>query len=1231
MNETLQKEKIYNTLRNLKGLEPLKQLFWTELNYDRLNEPISRSGWTETQSGALAEDPVLFASAGQDEEFKVLYLRLNSEKLLLGKERAIIHKLLSNFPYSLFVISNNRQDKWHFLNVKYDKKTDKRRLYRRITIGRDEKLRTATERITLLDVERMQRTLFGLRPLEIQEQHDEAFDVEAITKQFFEGFCDVFEEIQKDLSYQTNDKPWAHDYALQLLSRIMFLYFIQRKRWLGDDTEFLKIFWESYRKETGKNNTFFEKWLNVLFFEAFNNRYNYGHKHFPENIKEILQMAPYLNGGLFEENKYDTKHTFNVSDDMFETIFDFYEKYNFTIAEDSPFDKEVAVDPEMIGKVYESLVNVSPDIEERGDAGIFYTPRTEIDMMCRLSLVDNMANHLGNEHKNHFYEAVFAYDDESKQEADKAINELHLWERINNYLKEITVLDPACGSGSFLVGMLYVLDDLRERAQNYLNVKEDSFDRKKGIIGQNLYGVDVKEWACRIAELRLWLALIIDAEIPPEERHIRREPLLPNFTFKIRPGDSLVQEFGGHNLSQLRGGIQLSGSMKTKITNLKTDKMQFFYNVPERKYRRKEDVELAERKIFGDILEDQIYMINNKIAGLRKRLEEPEGDQVSIDGTIEDNARQTQVLEKQWRDEIEILNNEKDLIEETIKKLKFEKQVPFVWDISFVEIFESDKKGFDIVIGNPPYVRQESICDPRLHRNEVTTQNKREYKAKLAQTIYQTYPVYFGYNKRTGTPKKKIDSKSDLYVYFYLNGMSLLNDKGSFCFITSNSWLDVGYGKNLQEFLLKHSHVKMVIDNQAKRSFSSADINTVIVLFSAPHEGKKTGLEKTARFVMFRVPFEHILSPVVFEEIEETNERKSYKEYRIFPANQKKLYEDGCEMPEDKEKVSGPLIKVAKYSGNKWGGKYLRAPDIYWTILEKGKGKFVRLGDIATVRFGIKTGANEFFYLPSKHFDIKKEGEFYRLIPKYKGLPDDFKIEEEYLQSVIKSPRECKSIFVNPNNLSQKIFMCNKSKAEMSGSGSIKYVEWGEKRHFNKIPSCKSRKRWWDLGVWQYPDMIWSDAYNERYATFSIPQDNYADKRFFYIYPRNSKSFGITRLYLNSTIIPLFIENEGIANLAEGVIYTNVYWLKKLPVLYDIDGTFSLKKFRDKQAESIFTELGINPNQPIHSQKPNPLPDRKALDDIIFNILELTKEERNEVYWSVCELVKNRLEKANSI
>lgn len=160
----------------------------------------------------------------------------------------------------------------------------------------------------------------------------------------------------------------------------------------------------------------------------------------------------------------------------------------------------------------------------------------------------------------------------------------------------------------------------------------------------------------------------------------------------------------------------------------------------------------------------------------------------------------------EWQRQIESLTADLKNIANAREALRPNKPIPFVWDIAFVEILKGDNGGFDIVIGNPPYVRQENISDPRIPREKITTQNKREYRVKLAHSVYQAFPIFFGYKTSTSTAARKLDSMSDLYVYFYFHGLSLLNENGAFCFITSNSWLDVGYGVDLQEFLLKYCH-----------------------------------------------------------------------------------------------------------------------------------------------------------------------------------------------------------------------------------------------------------------------------------------------------------------------------------------------------------------------------------------------------------------------------------------
>jgi len=1149
-----------------------------------------------TAANALAEDPVLFAGGGQNNDFHVVYTRLPQERLLLGQERPVVNALLKEHQYGLFIFSNQAQDHWHFINVKYDTESEKRRLFRRITVGPEERLRTAAERVAMLDLQSVQPDMFGLQPLTIQCRHDDAFDVEAVTKQFFEEYKALFRILKDDLNKQANNSTWAHAYSLQFLNRCMFIYFIQRKGWLGNDCDFLLNFWKSYQRCGQSKDSFVDNWLRILFFEAFNNKFHGGHNYFPPEIKEALSLAPYLNGGLFTENRFDQEHKASISDRRFEQVLKFLERYNFTIAEDSPLDKEVAVDPEMIGKVYESLVNIQEDVDARGEAGIFYTPRTEIDLMCRLSLVDHLTNHLGEDRKELLYQLVFALEPDEKADADKAVAGAGLWPALNERLHDITLLDPACGSGSFLVGMLNILDDLQERANHQLGVAEAPYERKKRIIGQSLYGVDVMEWACHVAELRLWLALIIDAEFTREELHVRREPLLPHFSFKIRCGDSLVQEVGGLNLGHIAASQEIPPTLKARITALKDEKLKFYNNDTTRRFHSVDALKNEEKRLFSDILAARQHTIQEEVKSLRRKIEGPSERRIRLDGTIEQKAHQVDFDAPKNQKQIESLTAELAQIGASQKALGAAKEVPFVWDIAFVEIFEGENEGFDIVMGNPPYVRQEAIAAPVVHGIQVTDY-KREYKAKLAVSVYQAFPDFFGYKASTNTAAHKIDAKSDLYIYFYLHGLSLLNGKGSFCFITSNSWLDVGYGADLQEFLLKHCHVKLVLDNQVRRTFANADVNSIIVLFSSPDDRREWALEKTARFVMFRVPFEHILSPVIFDEIEEATERKATKEYRIFPILQSKLLEDGCEIPEEQEtgKAAGPLIKTARYIGNKWGGKYLRAPDIYWTILERGKGKLVRLGDVAQVRRGFTTGANEFFYLDEERIR-------------------EWEIEEEFFTPVIKSPKECKRVLVDPTSLKFNLLLCHKEKRELKGTSALEYIEWGESQKFHKRPTCIVRQNWWQVNMEKANSLFVKEA-NDTSAVFYNPDNLPVDCR---LYCANLPTISI--IFLNSPIAAMMFEIYNRAGLGEGARSLMVSDYGGVPCLADTNIEVDIKK--------IIEEISSLPPRKLKQARDVAW---SHLDDAIFEALSLTQGERDAVYEAVIGLVEARLRKAGSV
>ena len=384
--------------------------------------------------------------------------------------------------------------------------------------------------------------------------------------------------------------------------------------------------------------------------------------------------------------------------------------------------------------------------------------------------------------------------------------------------------------------------------------------------------------------------------------------------------------------------------------------------------------------------------------------------------------------------------------------------------------------------------------------------------------------------------------------------------------ICSNSWLDINYGAPLQKYLLDTTNSAVICHSEAEREFESADINTIVSIL---HNGTPDA-DSCIRFLTFKT---FIGDPDVENRRERT---RTYTE----------LAQAG--------------MREKKYTGDKWGGKYLRAPDIYWTILEKGRDKLVRLGDIAEVRFGIKTGANAFFYLDAERIQ-------------------EWGIESEYLKPVIKSPRECKSIRVDPSQLQFKLFMCHADKDALSGTAALEYIKWGEKQGFHQRPSCRGRARWWDLGKWSYPDMLWSDAYNVRFGCFENAGDYFADKRFFVIEFKGKNL--AARAYLNSTIIPLLIETEGISNLGEGVIYTNVYWLKTLPILEKSHIAKEIhecyEKIKTREILPIFDE--------IHQH------DRRALDAIIFDALGLTQGERDAVYAAVVRLVESRLRKARSL
>ena len=521
------------------------------------------------------------------------------------------------------------------------------------------------------------------------------------------------------------------------------------------------------------------------------------------------------------------------------------------------------------------------------------------------------------------------------------------------------------------------------------------------------------------------------------------------------------------------------------------------------------------------------------------------------------------------------------------------RDVPFVWDIAFVEIF-SQRGGFDIVVENPPYIRQEDIRDLMLPRDEgIKTANKKAYKAKLARAVYQAFPNFFGYqpqkdiksDKPENAVKHKLSGRCDLYVYFYFHGLSLLNPKGVFCTITSNSWLDVAYGAKLQEFLLTQSHLKFILDNSVKRSFKGVNINTVIVLISAPNQEGELNLELSTRFVNFTVPFEVILDAIIFYEIETAEKRINTQEHRIHSLFQKSLLANG--------------MKKKKYAGDKWSGKYMRSPDIYWYILEKGKDKLESVGDVVTnIRLGIKTGANKFFVLDQATISM-------------------WNIEDDFLQPVIVSAKDSKSLLVVPERLTHRLFVCPKDKEDLKDTAALAYIEWGEAQDFHTRPSTGYRQRWYDLGCLPRPSLSFPQLIGPTAKTMCVPTGCPTLDNFTEVHTPSVSTISLC-LSLNSTIFQLMLNLSGCANRGYGFLKVQTSDLENLLCV-------NPNLIIDKEVDLNQTFLESEEWDVL-----DPSPVRYYIDNIIFDILELTQGERDAVYEAVMQLVTTRLDKAKT-
>ena len=1002
------------------------------------------------------------------------------------------------------------------------------------------------------------------------------FSIEKVSNLFYNEFQKEFERLKNEAvqpQFETViDENLRNDFALLFVLRIIFLGFVQKKGWLGNDAKFIRNYIDCY-DPCLHTNGIYQDLLEPLFFQALNSPHSTKNKftfpNIPEPFNNALVNAPFLNGGLFHKiTDFDTIALY-ITNEGIRNFVDFLFSYNFTLEENTLYDEELELNPEFLGIIFEKLINKQ--------YGAIYTPQLEVDLMCRLSLVKFLQQNCSSDISYENLYKLFFREFGGEEEQTLGVFTYEQGGEILDKLESITVCDPAVGSGAFAVGMLNVLYDTEEEIyKNILNedINTTPFERKKRIIFQSLYGVEVQKWAVWITQLRLWISLFLEAE---DELKISDEPLLPSFDFKIRQGDSLIQILGD-SLFPVSGEGIIGPDIKKNIDKIQKLKTKYYHN---KSALTLNEIERLQIKLYINMLEKKKNTLVKKLYRLQI-----DTTQIQADFLSDEEDSVLELAKLNFEKSIKELELEIKKLDVSIKKIQ-NNDLPFIWRIDFPEIFLS-KEGFDIVIGNPPYVAQEEIADPQ----QII--DNRKYKALLKKMAAQDFPDRISENSISG--------KSDLYTFFYIRGLRLLNKKGILTFICSNSWMDVEFGAWLQKFLLENCQVYLIIDNLNKRVFRESAINTIISVISAPQPRVKN--DDLIRFVAFKIPYESSIYTDNFLSIEDARKRLDIDDLRVNVLTRMQLMEEGWANSEEN-----------RYRGSKWGSIYIKAPDIYFTIMEKAKNKLVKLGDIAEIKFGIKTGADEFFYIPKSN---------------------PFHIEEEFLKPVIKSPRECKTILIDPEKLNYWLFICPYEKDEIKGTNALKYIEQGESlekyikqgkdkgnkiKGLQNISTIKGRDPWWSLNKDLTSNLFVQMTFNDIFKIFYCSDKIYGDARLYCI----DSSYNYLQYILNSSILFIFIELNGRVNLGEGALDLKVYEAKNLlipnPDLFTVNDFIGFEEFLNIPILPVSKELSLTPD--INNL-------RYKLDCLIFSKIGLGKDLIIPYYREVINLVSRRINKASS-
>lgn len=660
-------------------------------------------------------------------------------------------------------------------------------------------------------------------------QLKEVFSVEALNKDFFKSYKAHYEKFWKYLADEENpyrtklidaekedkvkqEKP-IRDFVKKLLGRIVFLQFLEKKGWMGCDA--------SSKEWTGGNPRFMfqlfedfnepEKFhsqcLTKLFFETLNTkRTNDIFEVKGLNGKLNGSRVPYLNGGLFEPEKNKATLKIDFPADYFRELLEFFEQYNFTIDENSPDDHEVGIDPEMLGHIFENL------LEDNRDKGAFYTPKEIVQYMCKESLIQYLFNYeseqlrIKNEDWKTAIEKFIRFHTVDTVLADKEVALI-----VNQKLDDIKVCDPAIGSGAFPIGMLQEIFEAKRFIYPYLKTNQDFKPAavKKNIIQNSIYGVDLEKGAVDIAQLRFWLSLVVD-ELNPHP--------LPNLDYKIMQGNSLLESFEGMDLSKMgktKSDVQIFEPERDLFGNMKESQMKMTFSKSETTEKIQElikcffSIEKAEDK---KAIRDEINQLVLQHIEYNIELRENQLNRFINEAGNPNNL--TKNAKKKYDGYVADLDKIQATKANLLKIQETDERPYFLWHLYFMDVFEQG--GFDVMIGNPPYIQLQKMGK----ETDI-----------LQEAGFETFA-------RTG----------DIYCLFYEKGFDLLKRGGTLTYITSNKWMRGGYGKSLRNYFTKVNTQKIL--NLGPGIFHSATVDTNIYV------GKKEAFDNQVKGISIENRFD---------------------------------------------------------------------------------------------------------------------------------------------------------------------------------------------------------------------------------------------------------------------------------------------------------------------------------------------------------------------------------------